>query len=134
MRQLYLLTALLTLLCGMAAAQQEGAFVERDDHDDPCRHLKMRIIEPAGGVEHKLRVLEAPEGIDPRMEVIVCRREPLQLARFRVVPAPGGGSRVLGPAPRFNLAPQHGGQSQQQPSDLLRPHLPSVVEMMRRRP
>lgn len=129
---LWLLAAVpLLCFCGVAAAQQ-NLLTQRDDRNDPCRHFKLRILEPAGGVDYKLRVHKAPADIDPQMEWNPCLREEAPLALAAPAPTPDNGNQGL-LAPGHRLVPWPNGSGRGQSSDLLRPGLPSAVEMMRRR-
>lgn len=134
MRRLLLLAAVLTLsVCSTTAAQQ-STLTERDDRDDPCRRFKMRILEPADGVDYKMRgpALTAEPTLDPKMVLNPCPRAEAPLALAPNTPTPYGARRSLA-IRRFRYVPQFGLGGREQSSDILQPKLPSVIEMMRGR-
>lgn len=130
MRHLWLLITLALAFCGTVAAQQ-SRLVKRDDQDDPCRRFKLRIVEPGDGVDYKLRVQKAPPDIDPQMVWNPCPREEAQLAQaYPPALAPGSGEPGF-TDPRYRIVPLPEGNILRRSSEVLRPGLPSAVEMMR---
>lgn len=65
--------ALVLAVCGNAFAQQR--LVQHNDQNDSCRRFKIRILIPAD-VDHELPVKQFAGGVDSKMVLNPCAKEP----------------------------------------------------------